>query len=195
MAHLELHGVSIALGRRDVVREVSAQVDPGELVVVVGPSGAGKTTLLRAIGRLAPPRTGTIRVLGRDPLRAPRRDIARELAYLPPATLVLAGITMALFATSSLLVGAAIAEVGPIGFIGLIVPHALRALLGPDHRLRVPASMFGGAAVLTVCDTLARTAVPLHHLPAGAVTSVLGVPFFTAILVGQKQRAALWGRG
>jgi iron complex transport system permease protein len=100
-----------------------------------------------------------------------------------------------LFATSSLLVGAAIAVVGPIGFIGLIVPHALRALIGPDHRLLIPASMFGGAAVLTVCDTLARTAVPLHHLPTGAVTSVLGVPFFIAILVGQKQRAALWGRG
>jgi iron complex transport system ATP-binding protein len=83
MAHLELHGVSIALGGRDVVREVSAQVDAGELVVVVGPNGAGKTTLLRAIGGLAPPRAGTIRVLGRDPLRAPRRDIARELAYLP----------------------------------------------------------------------------------------------------------------
>jgi iron complex transport system permease protein len=100
-----------------------------------------------------------------------------------------------LFALSSLLVGAAIAVVGPIGFIGLIVPHALRALLGADHRLLVPASMFGGAAVLTVCDTLARTVVPLHHLPTGAVTSVLGVPFFVAILVGQKQRAALWGRG
>lgn len=100
-----------------------------------------------------------------------------------------------LFALSSLLVGAAIAVVGPIGFIGLIVPHALRALLGADHRLLVPASMFGGAVVLTVCDTLARTVVPLHHLPTGAVTSVLGVPFFVAILLGQKQRAALWGRG
>ncbi len=101
----------------------------------------------------------------------------------------------ALFATSSLLVGAAIAVVGPIGFIGLIVPHALRAVLGPDHRLLVPASMFGGAALLTVCDTLARTAVPLHHLPTGAVTTVLGVPCFIAVLVRHKQRAALWGSG
>ena len=75
--------MSVALGRRDVVREVSAQVDAGELVVVVGPNGAGKTTLLRAIAGLVEPRAGTIRVLGRDPLRAPRRDIARDLAYLP----------------------------------------------------------------------------------------------------------------
>ncbi len=75
--------MSIALGRRDVVQDVSAQVDAGELVVVVGPNGAGKTTLLRAIGGLVAPRAGTIRVIGRDPLRAPRREIARELAYLP----------------------------------------------------------------------------------------------------------------
>lgn len=99
-----------------------------------------------------------------------------------------------IFATASLLVGAAIAVVGPIGFIGLIVPHALRALVGPDHRLLLPASMFGGAAVLAVCDTLARTVVPLHHLPTGAVTAVLGVPFFVLILLGHKQRAILWGR-
>jgi ABC-type cobalamin/Fe3+-siderophores transport system ATPase subunit len=83
MAHLDLQRVSIALGRRDVVRDVSAQVDPGELVVVVGPNGAGKTTLLRAIGGLTPARAGTIRVAGRDPLRTPRREIARDLAYLP----------------------------------------------------------------------------------------------------------------
>ena len=101
----------------------------------------------------------------------------------------------AVFATASLLVGAAIAVTGPIGFIGLIVPHALRAVLGPDHRLIVPAAMFGGATVLVVCDTLARTVVPLHHLPTGAITAVLGVPPFLAILDHQKRRAALWGRG
>lgn len=101
----------------------------------------------------------------------------------------------AIFGVASLLVGAAIAVVGPIGFIGLVVPHALRAILGPDHRLLLPASMFGGAAVLALCDTIARTAIPSHHLPTGAVTAVLGVPFFVAILVGQKQRAVLWARG
>lgn len=126
---------------------------------------------------------------------------ARELNALAAGPDVAAslGVTVgrtqtAIFATSSLLVGAAIAIAGPIGFIGLIVPHALRALIGPDHRLLLPASMFGGAVVLAVCDTLARTVVPLHHLPTGAVTAVLGVPFFVAILVGHKQRAVLWGR-
>jgi len=83
MAWLQLTDVAVALGARDVVRGVSAQLDQGELVVIVGPNGAGKTTLLRAIAGLVPPRTGTIRVLGHDPQRAPRRVIARELAYLP----------------------------------------------------------------------------------------------------------------
>src|SRR5512142_2792239 len=73
MAYLRLHDVAVALGGRDVVREVSAEVEPGELIVVVGPNGAGKTTLLRAIAGLVAPRTGAIRVAGHDPLRAPRR--------------------------------------------------------------------------------------------------------------------------
>jgi iron complex transport system permease protein len=126
---------------------------------------------------------------------------ARELNALAAGPDVAASLGVAvgrtqtvIFATASLLVGAAIAVAGPIGFIGLIVPHGMRARLGPDHRLLLPASIFGGAAVLAVCDTLARTAVPLHYLPTGAVTAVLGVPFFAAILVGQKQRAVLWGR-
>ena len=98
-----------------------------------------------------------------------------------------------MFAVASLLVGSAIAVVGPIGFVGLVVPHALRATVGPDHRALLPASMFGGAAVLTICDTLARTVIPMNHLPTGAVTAVLGVPFFFGILLAHKRRAGLWG--
>ncbi len=98
------------------------------------------------------------------------------------------------FGISSLLVGAAIALAGPIGFIGLIVPHTLRAVLGPDHRVLIPASVLGGAVLLTVCDTLARTVTAPAQLPTGAVTAVLGGPFFVMILLGQKRRAAMWGR-
>ena len=100
-----------------------------------------------------------------------------------------------IFVVSSLLVGSAIAVAGPIGFIGLVVPHALRALAGPDHRLLMPASILGGAIVLTLCDTLARTVMAPAQLPTGAVTAVLGVPFFVVILVGHKRHAAMWGRG
>jgi iron complex transport system ATP-binding protein len=83
MAWLELVDVGVTLGKRDVIRGVSANVEPGELVVVVGPNGAGKTTLLRALAGLAPVRTGVVRIMGRDAARTPRRVIARELAYLP----------------------------------------------------------------------------------------------------------------
>jgi iron complex transport system permease protein len=100
-----------------------------------------------------------------------------------------------LFVVSSLLVGVAIALAGPIGFVGLIVPHTLRALLGPDHRLLMPTSMFGGAVLVVLCDTLARTVIAPAHLPTGAITAALGGPFFIFILLGQKRRAALWGRG
>ena len=115
-------------------------------------------------------------------------EVAASLGVAVARTQIIA------FAVASLLVGAAIALAGPIGFIGLIVPHTLRALLGPDHRVLVPASMFGGAILLVVCDTLARTVIAPAHLPTGAVTAVLGGPFFLFILVAQKRRAAVWGR-
>ena len=100
---------------------------------------------------------------------------------------------LVLFGVASLLVGAAIAIVGPIGFVGLVVPHAMRQLVGSDHRALLVASIFGGAIVLAVCDTLARTLIPMHHLPTGAITAVLGVPFFFGILLANKRRAGLWG--
>ncbi len=102
--------------------------------------------------------------------------------------------TAVVFFLASLLVGAAIAVAGPIGFVGLIVPHALRAVFGPDHRMLIPASVFGGAVLLTICDTLARTVTAPAPLPTGAVTALLGGPFFVMILVRQKRRAAMWGR-
>src|SRR5687768_8097560 len=83
MAWLELAEVTVALGGRDVVVGASGDVDRGQLVVIVGPNGAGKTTLLRALAGLVAPRTGRVRVFGHDPTHAPRRVIARELAYLP----------------------------------------------------------------------------------------------------------------
>jgi iron complex transport system permease protein len=93
------------------------------------------------------------------------------------------------FAAASLLVGASIAVAGPVGFVGLIVPHALRALCGPDHRVLLPASMLCGGALLVVCDTLARV---LGQLPVGVVTALLGGPFFLVLLVRGKRGAALW---
>jgi len=98
------------------------------------------------------------------------------------------------FMVSCLLVGAAIAVAGPIGFVGLIVPHALRAVLGADHRVLLPACVLGGGVLLTLCDTLARTLVAPAQLPTGAVTAVLGGPFFFYLLIKHKRSAALWRR-
>lgn len=96
------------------------------------------------------------------------------------------------FVTASLLVGAGIALAGPIGFVGLIVPHALRALVGPDHRVLMPASMLLGGTLLVLCDTLARVVLAPDQLPVGVVTALLGGPFFLLILVREKRRGRIW---
>lgn len=93
------------------------------------------------------------------------------------------------FGAASLLVGASIAVAGPIGFVGLIVPHALRSLVGPDHRVLLPASMLVGAAMVAACDTIARV---LGQLPVGVITALLGGPFFLLLLVRGKRGADLW---
>jgi iron complex transport system ATP-binding protein len=83
MARLALQDVSVGLGGRDVVANASVEAGEGELIVIVGPNGAGKTTLLRAIAGLVPVRTGSVTVMGHDPARARRAELAKDLAYLP----------------------------------------------------------------------------------------------------------------
>jgi iron complex transport system permease protein len=89
-----------------------------------------------------------------------------------------------LLVTASLLTAAAVAMAGPIGFVGIIVPHVLRLILGPDHRMLVPASALGGAFFLCVCDTLTRLAfLPLgSEPPVSVLTALLGGPFFLVLL-------------
>lgn len=79
---------------------------------------------------------------------------------------------------------------GPIGFLGLIVPHALRLALGADHRLLVPASFFVGGGFLMICDTIARTALAPSEIPVGVMTAMLGGPFFIWLL--RSRRGSLW---
>jgi iron complex transport system permease protein len=98
------------------------------------------------------------------------------------------------FVAASLMVGAAISVAGPIGFVGLMVPHAMRALVGPDHRVLLPASILAGGAMLVVCDTVARLAIAPAQIPVGILTALLGAPFLLALLVRAKRGAALWGR-
>ncbi len=87
------------------------------------------------------------------------------------------------FLSASLATGAAVSLAGPIGFIGIVVPHIVRLLVGSDHRLVLPASLFGGAAFLIACDLVARTALAPLELPVGVVTAMIGGPFFLWQLV------------
>jgi iron complex transport system permease protein len=87
-----------------------------------------------------------------------------------------------LLLATSLMVGAAVSVAGLVGFVGLIIPHLLRLLLGPDHRLLVPAAALMGAAFLILCDTIARTLLGGRELPVGAITAIVGGPLFLVLL-------------
>ncbi len=91
------------------------------------------------------------------------------------------------YGTASLLTAGAVAVSGVIGFVGLVVPHVVRMLWGPDHRFLIPASVLLGAAFVVLADTLARTAAAPTELPVGVVTAFVGVPFFVWLL---RRRAA-----
>lgn len=87
------------------------------------------------------------------------------------------------FFSASLATGAAVSVGGPIGFVGIVVPHLVRLLVGADHRLVVPASIGFGAAFLVGCDLIARTVLSPVELPVGIVTALIGGPFFLWLLM------------
>jgi iron complex transport system permease protein len=92
----------------------------------------------------------------------------------------------------ALLTGVAVAFVGIIAFVGLVVPHIMRMLLGPRHRGLIVASAFGGAVLILAADLLARTIVPGAGLPIGMLTSLVGGPFFFFLLWRQRRRSGGW---
>ncbi len=104
---------------------------------------------------------------------------------LVPSRAILAG-----FCAGSVITGCVTALAGPIAFLGLIVPHALRLRLGADHRLLIPCAFFGGGVFLALCDTLARTALAPAEIPVGVITALLGGPFFIWLL--RSRRRSLW---
>lgn len=92
----------------------------------------------------------------------------------------------------ALLVGASVAFAGIISFVGLVIPHLMRMILGPAHRPLVWASVLGGALLLTLADLAARTIVPMADLPIGMLTSLVGGPFFFWLLRRTRKRAGGW---
>ena len=92
-------------------------------------------------------------------------------------------------ATGALLAAAAVSVAGVIGFVGLMTPHILRLVLGADHRRLVPASILGGAAFMVLADLAARTVRAPEEIPVGAVTALLGGPFFLYLLRRERKGA------
>lgn len=134
------------------------------------------------------------------------RTVAIVAVYTLPAAFLLMGLARALnvmaigeetasylgtevertkrvaYGVASLLAAAGVAFTGVIGFVGLVVPHAVRLLTGPDHRTLLPLSFLAGAAFLTITDLVARTALAPTEIPIGVITAFIGVPFFLFLL-------------
>lgn len=91
-------------------------------------------------------------------------------------------LRIGLFLLASLLTAFAVTQVGSVGFVGLIVPHMLRMIIGSDHRLLLPACVLLGGSLLLIADTLARTVIAPQQLPVGVITAFIGVPFFLFLL-------------
>ena len=100
-------------------------------------------------------------------------------------------IELAAFAISAFITAVAVSLSGLIGFVGLIIPHAVRLVFGPDHRQLLPLSALAGAMFLVLADTVARTIVAPAQLPVGVITAILGGPFFLILLV-KYSRKVYW---
>lgn len=117
-----------------------------------------------------------ILALGEEPARSLGIDTERVKRFI--------------FLLSALMTGAVVSFSGMIGFIGMIVPHAVRLVVGADHRLLLPASALAGGTFLMVADTVARTAFVPSEVPVGVITALAGGPFFVYLLVWRKDRLA-----
>jgi iron complex transport system permease protein len=96
-----------------------------------------------------------------------------------------------LLTVASLITAAAVAISGVIGFVGLIIPHMTRLIIGPDHRILLPASAITGAMFLVICDAVARVATGAAELPVGVITALVGTPFFIYLLRRRKTSYSL----
>ncbi|HEX9690846.1 MAG TPA: iron ABC transporter permease [Gemmatimonadales bacterium] len=159
----------------------AAEVRGAMLWLLGGFSGASWTTLavfaLYAVTPLAllfaVGRSLDLLALGEEPARLLGADVER--------------VKRTLYVAASLLTAAAVAVAGIIGFVGLVVPHAIRLTWGHTHRRLLPAAFLVGGCLLVVADALARTAFAPLELPVGVVTAVIGVPVFVTLLRGWQE--------
>lgn len=176
---LLLTGVVVASGCGAVVSLLLA-LSPdralrGMLFWMMGDAGAadrpGVTLTVLAIG-----------VLATLPLARELNLMARGERHARALGVDTRRLGAAVFLLASLLTAAAVTSVGAVGFVGLVVPHLLRLVLGNDQRLLLPAAALGGGGLLLVADTAARTVVAPLQLPVGVLTALIGVPVFLWLL-------------
>lgn len=96
-----------------------------------------------------------------------------------------------LLVIASIVAASAVSVSGIIGFVGLIVPHIFRLIVGPDHRILIPFSLVGGAILMIIADTLARTLIQPTEIPVGVITSLFGAPFFLFLLCRNKKNNSM----
>ena len=92
-----------------------------------------------------------------------------------------------LIMVSSLLVAACVSISGIIGFVGLVIPHCIRMMSGPKHKVLLPLSCLGGAIFMIICDTIARSVAAPSEIPVGVITAILGTPYFIYLLLHNKR--------
>jgi iron complex transport system permease protein len=128
---------------------------------------------IAAAGLLSLPRTLDVMTLGREAAASRGVDVRRteRVALI----------------SASLATGTAVSLGGPVSFVGIIVPHLVRLVVGSDHRVVLPAAACFGATFVIVCDLLARTVFFPVELPAGIVTALIGGPFFLWLLMRQRR--------
>ncbi|MDI5936048.1 FecCD family ABC transporter permease [Halomonas kalidii] len=178
-SRLLLTGVVVAAGWGAVITLMLAVSPadrlPGMLYWLMGDLSYARTplpplTLLLAVCLLVIPLGRSLNVLARGPLQAAALGVAvRPLEWT-------------IYIAASLLTAMAVTTAGSIGFVGLVVPHMLRLVLGNDQRLILPACALAGGTLLVLADTLARTMIAPEQLPVGVITALLGVPTFLYLL-------------
>ena len=140
------------------------------LLILAGYLAAGVLILFRQAGSL------NVLTLGEESARSLGVDVET--------------VKKTVFFAGALLTGAVVSVSGMIGFVGMVIPHAVRMVIGPDHRLLLPASALIGGAFLMIADTLARTLLAPGEIPVGVVTALAGGPFFIYLLMSRKSGLA-----
>jgi len=141
----------------------------------------------QAVGSLLP-----LSLLGCALIYAFSRDLNLMLLGEEPAVHLgvrIETVKKVIIAAAALVTAAAVSAVGVIGFLGFIVPHIMRRLVGPDHRILLPTAALAGGLFLICADTLARSLLPPNELPAGVVTALVGAPFFCHLLWKRRRQA------